>query len=84
MVFPHPIRTVGAPRTAEAPHTEASPTLRAGLPPINTVALPVGKGPTVGWCPVGGSAQTWRSAATAAGIPPIRTVGMPGPEMTPP
>ena len=86
MPSPHhpPISTVGAPTTAIAPQTQASVVLIAGLPPINTVVLPMGKGLTVGWWPTGGSEQACRSPATAAGNPPIKTVGTPGPVMIPP
>jgi hypothetical protein len=44
----HPIITVGQPTTAEAPQAQASPTRRAGRPPIITVPLPAVNGLTVG------------------------------------
>jgi hypothetical protein len=44
----HPIETVGAPTAAMAPQALASLVRRAGMPPIITVLLPAGKGPTVG------------------------------------
>ena len=37
-----------APTAAEAPQMQVSPTRSAGLPPINTVVLPMGNGLAVG------------------------------------
>jgi len=76
--------TVGVPTAAEAPQMHTSPTRKAGIPPIKTVVLPIGKGLTVGTWPGGGIGQTCWSVATAAGIPPMRTVAFPGPIMVPP
>ena len=67
-----------------APQMHVSVVRRAGIPPIITVELPIGKGLTVGKCAGGGITQTWLSVAIAAGIPPISTVGTPGPIMVPP
>jgi len=79
-----PIITVGSPTTAIAPQMQASDVRNAGMPPINTVALPIGKGLAVGWWAFGGSEQTCMSPATAAGIPPVKTVPTPGPTIVPP
>ena len=76
--------TVGSPTAAEAPQMQVSPTLMAGLPPMRTVALPMGKGEAVGWWALGGREHTWLSPMTQAGIPPIKTVASPGPMMVPP
>jgi hypothetical protein len=80
----HPIITVGSPTAAIAPQMQESVVLIAGMPPINTVALPIGKALEVGWWPLGGSEHTCMSPATEAGIPPIKTVDTPGPVMVPP
>ena len=50
--------TVGSPTAAEAPQIQTSPTRTAGLPPIITETLPIGKGLDVGWCEFGGREQT--------------------------
>lgn len=52
-------------------------TRAAGLPPINTVGLPITIGPTA-------AAPDTRSPITAAGCPPINTVGIPGPVIASP
>lgn len=79
-----PILTVGQPAAGAAPQRARSPVRRAGLPPISTVVLPIGKTLTVR-CPVlGGIGQICWSPATAAGIPPIQTVDTPGPATVPP
>jgi hypothetical protein len=78
---PYPIITVGAPIKIGAPQPAISPTRKAGLPPMNTVTLPIGKG--VGGCGVGTNEQACKSPTTAAGIPPIVTVGTPGPVIAP-
>jgi len=67
-----------------APHKQVSVVLKAGLPPIITVVLPIGNGLLVGACAGGGITHTWLSPTTAAGMPCIITVGMPGPTMVPP
>jgi hypothetical protein len=52
-------------------------TRAAGLPPINTVGLPMIMGPTA-------AAPETKSPITAAGCPPISTLGMPGPVIASP
>lgn len=67
-----------------------SPSLAAGIFPINTVALPMAIGPPT--CGLGGDGggmgscmgQLCMSPTLAAGMPPISTVGQPGPVMVPP
>lgn len=76
--------TVGSPTAAMAPQMQVSVLRMAGIPPMSTVLLPLGKGLAVGWWALGGSEQTCMSPATAAGIPPISTVALPGPTMVPP
>ena len=79
-----PILTVTHPTAAIAPQMQASVVRKAGLPPIITVALPIGKMEDVMWPVLGGITHTWLSVATAAGCPPIITVGAPGPTIVPP
>src|SRR6266849_6016893 len=66
-----------------APQPARSPTLAAGRPPMNTVALPFTIG--VGGCgpASGGIAQVCSVPTTAACIPPMSTVGTPGPAIVP-
>ena len=63
--------TVGAPTIMVPPCAVESPSLAAGIPPINTVADPT---ITVS----GGPVQVSMSPTLNAGIPAIRTVGAPG------
>jgi hypothetical protein len=79
----HPIITVGIPTGTIAPQPAASPTRSAGLPPKNTVELPIVNGVDGTW-DGGGIAHACMSPSTAAGIPPMRTVATPGPTTAPP
>jgi hypothetical protein len=65
------------------PHTDRSPTLAAGLPPMNTVFDPGGAIVDGGCGGGGGNEQVWGVPTVAAGFPPMSTVGTPGGPITP-
>src|SRR5205823_10883854 len=74
---PHPMRTVGSPRTMDPPWAVMSPIRAAGMLPISTVKLPRA-------ITSGGPTHVAMSATRAAGRLPIRTVGQPGGRIGPP
>jgi hypothetical protein len=73
----YPISTVKSPNTIVPPWAVESPSLAAGLPPINTVPEPL-------IIVSGGPVQVAISPSTTAGNPPISTVETPGPVHGPP
>jgi hypothetical protein len=74
---PHPIITVGRPRTITPPWSVGSPIRAAGRFPIKTVSEPIA-------IESGGPTQVHMSVARAAGCPPTNTVGQPGGKIGPP
>jgi hypothetical protein len=66
-----PISTVGAPTAITPPWVVRSPSRAAGIPPINTVLLPIA-------IAAGGPTSAISDPTVAAGIPAIRTVAITG------